>query len=158
MGFSHHIMGECPTWCSMLSHNLPHHSIWCNNCWQHVIDTVIIMLYSYNSKKYICVLFYIDFNSNMLDSSRKIKILLPLYFISQCWEGTCCWKPYLWLSHIMPPGPIRAVPGLFLTKIVRSLTWFVWDPCSTVQILPPCFNACIISLQAPYRFRNRKQP
>ena len=65
------------------------------------------------------------------------------------------------------PGPctgcLRAVHGLFLTKIVRPITGSERAPCGAVRILPPrtgpvdC-NACIISLRAPYGFRYYKQP
>ena len=65
-------------------------------------------------------------------------------------------------SHITLTGPVRAVPGLFWTKIAHPLTGPVRAPCGTVRILPPrwvplSFNACIISLRTPYGFRNGKQ-
>ena len=43
----------------------------------------------------------------------------------------------LCLSHITLPGPVRAVPGLFWTKIVRPLTGPAQAPCGAVRNLPP---------------------
>ena len=43
----------------------------------------------------------------------------------------------LCLSHITLPGPVRAVPVLFWTKIVRPLTGPARAPCGAVRILPP---------------------
>ena len=43
----------------------------------------------------------------------------------------------LCLSHIILPGPARAVPGLFWTKIVSPLTGPARAPCGAVRILPP---------------------
>ena len=52
----------------------------------------------------------------------------------------CRWlkyKPGLCLSHFTLPGPVRAVPELFWTKIVRPLTGPARTPCGAVRILPP---------------------
>ena len=66
-------------------------------------------------------------------------------------------------SHITLQGPVRAVPGLFWTKIVSPLTGPVRTPCGAVRILPPRtvpqrFNACIISLRAPCGFMPQSHP
>ena len=43
----------------------------------------------------------------------------------------------LCLSHITLPGPVRAVPGLFWTKIVHPRTGPAWAPCGAARFLPP---------------------
>ena len=66
-------------------------------------------------------------------------------------------------SHITLQGPVRAVPGLFWTEIVSPLAGPVRTPCGAVRILPPrtvpqSFNACIISLRAPYGLMPQSHP
>ena len=48
-----------------------------------------------------------------------------------------CYVWFLCLSHITLPGPVRTVPGLFWTKIVRPRTGPARAPCGAVRILPP---------------------
>ena len=68
-----------------------------------------------------------------------------------------------WVMPMPRTGCSWTVPGLFWTKIVRPLMGPVRDACHAVRILPlrtgPVeFNACIINVRAPYKFRYHKQP
>ena len=75
-------------------------------------------------------------------------------------KSLMCLSHYLCPSRITLPSPVRAVPGLFWTIIVRLLmghVQVVYEFCLSLWGSWSC-NAYIISLRAPYGFRNYKQP